>query len=129
MRSLIVVGLFAILLLPWDDASGDMRGPRSGVSAGASAESLRQAVGVSPADVWARGAYVVYRHVIRPARGGACPMHPSCSHYSEQAFQKRGPLIGLLVTADRLIRCGGDSDMYLRILTRDGVRRYDPVSD
>lgn len=39
---------------------------------------------------------------------GECPMYPSCSVYSVQSLKKHGPLVGWMMTCDRLIRCGGD---------------------
>jgi putative component of membrane protein insertase Oxa1/YidC/SpoIIIJ protein YidD len=41
-------------------------------------------------------------------RHSECPMHPSCSQYSLQCFQKHGALIGGMMTFDRLLRCGRD---------------------
>lgn len=41
-------------------------------------------------------------------RAGTCPMHPSCSEYSRQCIREFGPLIGWVMTCDRLMRCGRD---------------------
>lgn len=37
-----------------------------------------------------------------------CPMHPNCSSYGLEAFAKHGPLMGWIMTCDRLMRCGRD---------------------
>jgi putative membrane protein insertion efficiency factor len=34
-----------------------------------------------------------------------CGFRPSCSAYGYTAIEEEGPVIGLLMTADRLIRC------------------------
>ena len=35
-------------------------------------------------------------------------MHPGCSSYGLSAIEKHGPLIGWMMTFDRLMRCGLD---------------------
>lgn len=49
-----------------------------------------------------------YRKYISGSYGDRCPMHPSCSKYSLEAFQKHGILMGWIMTCDRLMRCGRD---------------------
>jgi hypothetical protein len=44
-----------------------------------------------------------YQKAIGPVTGGRCPMYPTCSQYSVQALRKHGPVIGIAMTADRLI--------------------------
>ncbi len=41
-------------------------------------------------------------------RHGGCPMYPNCSAYGLSAIEKHGPLIGWMMTFDRLMRCGLD---------------------
>ncbi len=56
--------------------------------------------------------FYVYTTFISDTRGQSCPMYPSCSHYSMQAFGQHGALKGLLMTSDRLIRCGHEHRIY-----------------
>ena len=44
-----------------------------------------------------------YQKFITHVDGDRCPMYPTCSAYSVQAFKKHGPVIGVVMTADRLI--------------------------
>lgn len=44
-----------------------------------------------------------YQKFITHVDGDRCPMHPTCSAYSVQAFRKHGPVIGVIMTADRLL--------------------------
>ncbi len=61
-------------------------------------------------------------------RGGQCPMYPSCSQYSRQAIARHGPLVGLVMTTDRLLRCGRDeTHLSPRILIDGQYKTYDPV--
>jgi putative component of membrane protein insertase Oxa1/YidC/SpoIIIJ protein YidD len=41
-------------------------------------------------------------------RNGGCPMYPNCSAYGISAIEKHGPLVGWMMTFDRLMRCGLD---------------------
>jgi len=46
-----------------------------------------------------------YRRVISPLYGPVCRYHPSCSHYACEAFQRQGFVLGVILTAWRLLRC------------------------
>lgn len=56
--------------------------------------------------------FYIYTTFISDTRGQSCPMYPSCSHYSMQSFSEYGALKGLLLTSDRLIRCGHEHRLY-----------------
>ncbi len=45
----------------------------------------------------------IYQNFISPVKGDRCPLYPTCSQYSVEALQKHGPVIGIIMTADRLI--------------------------
>jgi putative membrane protein insertion efficiency factor len=69
-----------------------------------------------------------YQVFISPAGGpDRCGFRPSCSRYGHQAIGEQGPVVGVMMTADRLTRCN--------IFERPGYTRlpngklYDPVSD
>ncbi|HAO07568.1 MAG TPA: membrane protein insertion efficiency factor YidD [Chryseobacterium sp.] len=46
-----------------------------------------------------------YQKKISKKLGNRCVFNPSCSHYSEMAFRKRGIIKGSLLTIKRLSRC------------------------
>lgn len=61
-------------------------------------------------------------------RAGECPMHPSCSEYSRQSFERHGFLIGWVMTMDRLMRCGRDEIRFApRVYVHGRWKFYDPV--
>lgn len=61
-------------------------------------------------------------------RTGDCPMYPSDSEYSLQAFQKHGMMKGWFMTLDRLMRCGRDETRLAPRVMVDGKwKSYDPV--
>lgn len=71
-----------------------------------------------------------FRKYISSADGDRCPMHPSCSTYSSEAFKKHGPVLGWIMTTDRLMRCGRDElDRSPRIQKNDRSYCYDPVAE
>jgi uncharacterized protein len=62
-------------------------------------------------------------------RSGVCPMHPSCSAYSREAFTKHGLLKGWWMTFDRVLRCGRDEMKPAPYtLVHGRWKAYDPVS-
>jgi len=61
-------------------------------------------------------------------RYGGCPMEPHCSAYALTAIEQHGPLMGLMMTFDRLIRCGGDEvNLSPEVIVNGRRRTYDPV--
>lgn len=59
----------------------------------------------NPVKIVARCAIHLYQKLISPGQGDVCNFSPSCSRYSSQAIEKYGAVTGLLMTADRLMRC------------------------
>ena len=47
----------------------------------------------------------LYRYALSPLIGPVCRYQPTCSAYALEALEKRGPIIGLWLTARRLARC------------------------
>jgi putative component of membrane protein insertase Oxa1/YidC/SpoIIIJ protein YidD len=72
-------------------------------------------------------AAAVYRKWVSPAKGVHCRMMPSDSTYMLDAFHSAGPVVGLLMTVDRLHRCGHDASRYPIVMTPDGPRLWDPA--
>lgn len=59
--------------------------------------------------------------------GDRCPMYPTCSSYSIEAIKKHGVLIGMVMTADRLIHESNEMDYAPVIKVGDRYRYYDPL--
>lgn len=68
----------------------------------------------------------LYQRHISPINGGRCPMYPSCSRFAAQAVNEEGAK-GLLMTFDRLLRCGRDLAHYPLIFRGGRVLHHDPV--
>lgn len=58
------------------------------------------------------------KHLSHLKRRPTCIYYPTCSSYAVEAFEKRGFLVGLLLTAWRILRCNP--------LSHGG---FDPVPD
>lgn len=66
---------------------------------------------------------------ISPIDGARCPMYPTCSAYARQSLSKHGPLWGIFMTADRLIREGDPIEQRTPIVKWGYTRFYDPLTD
>ncbi|MGE4520775.1 MAG: membrane protein insertion efficiency factor YidD [Desulfobacteraceae bacterium] len=63
-------------------------------------------------------------------RKGRCQMHPNCSSFGRQAFEKHSFFKAYYLTCERLVRCGRDSGEKLKIIQTDsGLKFNDPVPD
>lgn len=69
-----------------------------------------------------------YQKHISVVDGNRCPMHPSCSNYAKQAFEKHGVVIGWVMTLDRLVRCGRcEAELSDPIVVNGHRLIHDPV--
>ncbi len=67
-------------------------------------------------------------HHLSAVRDGGCPMHPSCSAYSLETFAKHGPIMGWIMTCDRLMRCGRDEcDLSPQVILDGRLKTLDPL--
>ena len=70
----------------------------------------------------------LYQKFVSSQDGPTCNFQPTCSHFGMACIQEYGVLRGILLTADRLIRCNGSQSQHYH---KDGVtgKYVDPVSD
>ncbi len=70
-----------------------------------------------------------FQKFISPVDGDRCSMYPTCSSYGVDAFRKHGSIMGLVLTADRLMH-ETDEPSYAPIIIKHGhYRYYDPVGN
>jgi putative membrane protein insertion efficiency factor len=48
---------------------------------------------------------IAYRKLISPLYGDVCRYYPSCSSYGLQQVQQRGVILGIVLSAWRILRC------------------------
>jgi len=53
------------------------------------------------------GLFLFYKFAVSSQDFNKCAFYPSCSEYGLLAVQKRGTLVGIMATLDRLQRCNG----------------------
>jgi len=71
-----------------------------------------------------------YQKYISPVDGQRCPMYPSCSQYIRNSIHKHGLLMGWVMGADRLVRCGRDEARLSTPIWIKGKKHiYDPVEN
>jgi len=71
--------------------------------------------GVGPESPLVKLLFAVYQRGAGPTKGTRCPMTPSCSEYSRLAVARHGLVLGIVMTADRLHRCGHDLAFYEKL--------------
>jgi putative membrane protein insertion efficiency factor len=70
-----------------------------------------------------------YQNYLSGADGSRCPMMPSCSEYAAQAVERHGPVIGWIMTCDRILRCGrSETELASRIRVQGRLYVHDPLS-
>ena len=116
---IIVTGTVALSLLPDECAAQNrMNGPWK----------MQQ---VARATDYGSGKNTVlnfYQKWISPVRGEKkCPMYPSCSQYSKNAFQMLPWYMAYIKTMERLLRCGNDLHIYPMVKVDGEVRWKDSV--
>ncbi len=70
-----------------------------------------------------------YQKFLGRANRGRCPMYPTCSQYSVEAIHKHGPLVGIIMTADRLMHEIDEKEYVPYIRVGNRYRFDDPVSN
>jgi putative membrane protein insertion efficiency factor len=97
---------FALLgVLSWclvDNAwAFELRGPEEAGRRVAAVEPVE----TSPLKIGMQGFIRLYQNVVSPVNPDRCGFRPSCSAYGSLAVREQGPFWGVLLTADRLLRC------------------------
>ena len=70
----------------------------------------------------------LYQKFISSQDGPSCNFTPTCSHFGMACIQEYGMLRGILLTADRLIRCNGLQSTHYHKDLKTG-KNIDPISD
>jgi len=68
-----------------------------------------------------------YQKTVGPVVSGRCPMYPTCSQYSVESIRKHGPVIGIVMTADRMMHEIDEQNHAPLIKVGDRYRYSDPV--
>lgn len=69
-----------------------------------------------------------YQKILSPVLESNCYMLPSCSAYGKQALAEQGPLLGLLLTIDRLFHEANEDQTSPLVRQGNKIKLYDPPS-
>lgn len=67
----------------------------------------------------------VYQNTLSDLRNNSCPMYPSCSEYGREEFRTKPAIIAAASTADRMLRCGHEHDLYQTAISDKGYGLLD----
>ena len=79
----------------------DMRGP----APTSPPDKPPSAIESSPVKLGMRGMIRLYQIAVSPINPDRCGFWPSCSAFGVMSIEEYGPLTGVMMTADRLMRC------------------------
>ncbi|MBU4211312.1 MAG: membrane protein insertion efficiency factor YidD [Kiritimatiellae bacterium] len=75
------------------------------------------------------GLLIFYQQVISRITIMHCQMEPSCANYSLRAINKHGPLMGVIMTADRIMHEADERKYAPLIKQPDNTKYFDPVEN
>ena len=116
--AIIIIGLL-VSLVPYP-AMADGWGPWEASATSPNPPSLQAG---DPFDRAIRN----FQKYISPLDGARCPMYPTCSAYARQALHKHGALLGVFMTADRLMHEGDPVEQQEPLLKWGHRRYFDPL--
>lgn len=70
----------------------------------------------------------IYQNYLSPF-ANQCPMTPSCSQFSMLAIRKHGPVIGIIMTSDRLLHEADEMRIAQLVKVGSTWKRSDPVEN
>jgi len=86
---------------------------------------------INPVKIVIGSSLTLYQKLISPSQGDVCNFSPSCSHFGKGAIEKYGPIWGILMATDRLMRCNPWSYQHFNTYY-EGIRDhkiYDPIEN
>jgi len=70
----------------------------------------------------------LYQNLLSTQDGARCSFSLSCSQYAKLALERYGPVLGLVMAADRLQRCHGMGRLYYPVDPLTG-KLHDPLPE
>lgn len=125
-RWLIVSMMLGLALGAWgsDGHADPFRAPWSAPTESSAPSSAFE---TSVPKLAVRGAFAAWRTVLTRADGPRSPMYPTASAFLSQAAAKHGMVIGVVMTADRLMHEWDEQRRAPRVVVYGVSRAYDPV--
>jgi hypothetical protein len=86
-------------------------------------------LGLSLTRDFAYGWLRFYQAILSPVGTARCPMVPSCSRYSIHSIHTHGVVIGIVMTADRLLHEADEKRWAMQIRDAGGLKYLDPLEN
>lgn len=102
-----------------------MKGPEGALVKAGAAGAANATSSVSGAALL--GSVRFFQEWISPIDGPRCSFSPTCSHYGYRAVRDHGSLFGIVLTADRLMRCTIWTEAGRDYQRLPSGKLYDPV--
>ena len=107
--------------------SKQMKAPKWGL---ANADKAKPAdVSPSPFQFILLGSVRFFQEWVSPVDGSRCSFYPTCSRYGYEAVRDYGSLLGIVMTADRLMRCNSWTEAGQDYNRLPNGTLHDPVAD
>ena len=136
VMAMMALGLAGVMLPAEALGDGGMRGPHLGSTPRRPLESVapdfRKSTAVHDGRMgtgFFLGLLRFYRTVVSPVDGDRCSMAPTCSLYSRQALRDHGVIMGILLTADRLLHEADEIPLAHKIVIGGETYYYDPIAN
>ena len=124
----MMIGIILLLTLgsvaPAGAADDKLRGPWPQTRVGPQPQDTRE---TSVPALAVHGALTAWHRVLTRADGPRSVMYPTASGFLGQATAKHGMLVGIVMTADRLLHEWDEQERAPRIVKFGIARAYDPV--
>jgi putative component of membrane protein insertase Oxa1/YidC/SpoIIIJ protein YidD len=124
--------LIFVLFIPFCSPCQAMEQPRfdpwdfNGPAVNTPPPAMKKSSLSPPAELLRRG-IEAFRETVSAVDGDRCPMTPTCSAYSLQAIEMHGFIMGVFMTADRLIHEMDETALAPVVTVQGEPRFFDPV--
>ena len=105
---------------------GGMKAPKSSLAQPSVARAVKESTGL---ESFLLGSVRFFQTQISPIDGARCSFSPTCSQFGYGAVHDHGPLLGIVLTADRLMRCSYWTEAGPDYLRLPNGALHDPVAN
>ena len=123
LLTVFVIGM-AVTVSFAESSKPSMKGPRTAIRQTSSMPEIP----TSCMQIAFQDTITFYQHWISPIGGNRCGFRPSCSRYGYTAVSTQGPVLGLMMTGDRLMRCNIWKSPGPDYFLLPNGRLFDPIS-
>ena len=107
--------------------SGEMKEPKSSLIQPSSNRTVNDKLTVL--ESFLLGSVRFFQMQISPIDGARCSFSPTCSQFGYEAVHDHGSLLGIVMTADRLMRCSYWTEAGLDYVRLPNGSLHDPVAN